>query len=98
MCEALSGNTDLMRKSFNEQNVSGHLRALLLIAQTVRCNPKENGCSRPAQCLRLKAEKLRDSLNQCKAAAPTMSQVEASLRAYAILTNEEIKTWLNEVG
>jgi hypothetical protein len=98
MCEALSGNTDLMRKSFNEQNVSGHLRALLLIAQTVRCNPKENGCSRPAQCLRLKAEKLRDSLNQCKAAAPTMSQVEASLRAYAILTNEEIKTWLNEIG
>ncbi len=98
MCEALSGNADLMRKSFDEQNVSGQLRALLLIAQTIRCDPKENGCSRPAQCLRLKAEKLRDSLNQCKLAAPTLSRVEDSLRTYEMLSDEEIKTWLKEVG
>lgn len=98
MCEALSGNADLMRKSFDEQNVSGHLRALLLIAQTIRCDPKENGCSRPAQCLRLKAEKLRDSLNKCKLAAPPFSQVEASLRVYEMLTDGEITTWLKEVG
>jgi len=98
MCEALSGNANLMRKSFDEQNVTGHLRALLLIAQTVRCDTKENGCSRPAQCLRLKAEKLQDSLDQCKLAVPTLSRVEDSLRGYEMLNDEEIKTWLKEVG
>jgi len=97
ICEALSGDMDLLRKSFADQNVAGHLRALLLIAQTVRFDPNERGCSRPAECLRLKAEKIRDYLNRWKLAAPGLGQVEAALRACEMLTDEEMKTWLKEV-
>jgi hypothetical protein len=45
----------------------------------------------------LDEKKLRDALNQCKLAAPKLSQVEDSLRAYEMLSDEEIKTWLKEV-
>jgi len=98
MHEALSGNLNQLRKIFDEQNVTGHLRALLLVAQTLRCDPTEIGCKRPAQCLRLKAEKIRDCLAQCKLGDPTAKQVEKSLLAYEMLTEEEVQAWLKELA
>ena len=97
MREALSGNLSQLRKIFDERNVPGHLRALLLVAQTLRCDPTEIGCKRPAQCLRLKAEKIRDSLAQCKVSGPTVKQVGDSLLAYEMLTEDEAQTWLREL-
>lgn len=98
MHEALSGNLNQLRKLFEEQNVTGHLRALLLIAQTVRFDPKENGFNRPGQCLRMKAEKIGDCLSACKLIGPTLKHVEESLLAYEMLTKDEIETWLKEVA
>jgi hypothetical protein len=96
--EAMSGNLNQFRKTFDEQNVTGHLRALLLIAQTVRCDSKEAGSNRPAQCLRLKAEKIRDCLAHCKLNAPTIKQVGEALLAYEMLLEEELQRWLKEVA
>jgi hypothetical protein len=95
--EAMSGNLNQFRKTFDEQNVTGHLRALLLIAQTVRCDPKEIGSSRPAQCLRLKSEKVRDCLGQCKLHSPTAKQVGQAFLAYEMLVEDELQKWLKEV-
>lgn len=97
MREALSGNLSQLRKIFDEQNVTGHLRALLLVAQTLRCDPTEIGCKRPVQCLRLKAEKIRDCLAQCKVSGPTVKQVGDSLVAYEMLTEDEAQAWLREL-
>ena len=95
--DALSGDSSMMRKSFEEQSVTGHLKALLLIAQTVRCDPKESGSSNPAECLPSKAAKLRIFFNRCKLAVPTLDEIRDSLRAYEMLTEQEIKTWLKAV-
>jgi hypothetical protein len=59
LSEMLKGNSSLLKKPFEENNVAGHLRALLLIAQTVRANPNESGCSRPSQCLQTKLGQVR---------------------------------------
>ena len=96
--DAMSGNLNQLRKTFDEQNVTGHLRALLLVAQTIRCDPTETGCKRPAQCLRLKAEKIRDSLAHCKLSSPTAKQVGESLLAYEMLTEDEVQAWLKELA
>ena len=98
MHEALSGNLNQLRKIFDEQNVTGQLRVLLLVAQTLRCDPTEIGCKRPVQCLRLKAEKIRDCLAQCKLGDPTAKQVGESLLAYEMLTEEEVQAWLKELA
>lgn len=89
---------DLVKKSFKKHNVLGHLRALLLIAQTVRCDPDEDGCRRPAQCLPSKAAKSQVCIRRARLNEPTAKQIAEALRAYEILSDEEIQTWLKEAA
>ncbi len=96
--EALHGSSSLLKKPLEENNVAGHLRALLLIAQSARANPNEPGASRPRQCLQSKLEKVRESLAMVKLAAATPDQVASALRAYDMLTEDEIATWLKELA
>lgn len=96
--DALSGDMDLVKKNFKEHNVLGHLRALLLIAQTVRCDPDEDGYSRPAQCLPSKTAKSEVCIRRAKLNEPTAKQIAEGLRAYEILSDEETQTWLKEAA
>ncbi len=98
LCEMLQGNSSLLRKPFEENNVAGHLRALLLIAQTVRANPKEPGCSRPCLCLQTRLGQVRKSLGSVKMWPPTPDQVAKALRDYEMLTEDEITSWLKEIA
>ena len=98
MQEALSGNANLLRKTFDEHNVVGHLQALLLIAQTVRCDTKDSASNRPCKCLRMKAEKLREFMDACHLKQPTATQIRNALGAYEMLTEDELRAWLEEAA
>jgi len=97
LSEILQGNSSLLKKPFEENNVAGHLLALLLIAQTVRANPNESGCSRPGLCLQTKLGHVRKSLGTIKMWPPTSDQVAKALRDYEMLAENEIKAWLKEL-
>ncbi len=95
--DMLQGNSSLLKKPFEEKNVAGHLRALLLIAQTVRANSSEPGCSRPSLCLQTKLGQLRKCLGTVKMWPPTPDQVAKALRDYEMLTEDEIAAWLERI-
>jgi hypothetical protein len=97
LSEMFQGNFNLLKKPFEENNVAGHLRALLLIAQTVRANPNESGCSRPSLCLQTKLGQVRKSLGTVKMWPPTSDKVAKALRDYEMLTEDEIAAWLKEL-
>jgi hypothetical protein len=95
--EALRGSPGLLRKPFEGKNFAGHLRTLLLIAQTVRANPKEPASSRPSLCLHTKLGQVRKSLGSIKMWPPMPDQVAKALRDYEMLTEDEITAWLKEL-
>ncbi len=97
LCEMLQGNFSLLKKPFEQNNVAGHLRVLLLIAQTVRVNPNDLGSSRPSRCLQTKLGQVRKSLGSIKMWPPSSDQIANALRDYEMLTEDEITAWLKEV-
>lgn len=97
LCDNLQGNFSLLKKPFEENNVAGHLRALLLVAQTVRANSSEPGCSCPSHCLQTKLGQVRKSLGSVKMWPPTPDQVAKALRDYEMLTEDEIAVWQKEL-
>jgi len=90
------GNPGQLKKTFEEQNVSGHLRALLLVAQVVRGSADGSDPSRAASQLPMLVDQIEAFQTKIGLARATAVQIARALEDYEMLTGQELALWTKD--
>jgi hypothetical protein len=89
------GEPALLQKTFGERNVAGHLEALLLLAQEVRCGGVFDG-NRTRRELPSLADKVEGFERRIELVPATTAEIRKALEDYEMLTDEELTQWAGQ--
>ena len=91
------GNPEPLKKTLEEHNVSGHLRALLLAAQVVRGSADGSDASQAASQLPMLADQITLFENSIGLGRATAAQIGRALEDYQMLTQQELALWTKDL-
>ena len=91
------GEPVLLGKILDEHNVAGHLEALLLVAQVVRCGGRFDA-NRTRRELSSLADRVEGFERRIGLARATAARVRKALEDYEMLTDEELALWTKGFG
>jgi hypothetical protein len=86
-----------LQKTFEEHNVSGHLEALLLVAQVVRGSADGSDTSKAGSQLPMLVDQVGGFENRIGLGRATPAQIGRALEAYEMLTKQELASWTKDV-
>jgi hypothetical protein len=92
-----NGNPGQLKKTFEEHNVSGHLRALLLVAQVVRGSADGSDASQAGSQLPMLVDQINAFENRIGLGRATAVQIGRALEEYEMLTKEELALWTKDL-
>jgi hypothetical protein len=92
-----NGNPGQLQKTFEEHNVSGHLHALLLVAQVVRGTTDGSDASKAASQLPMLVDQIRAFENRIGLGRATAVQIGRALEGYEMLTKQELALWIKDL-
>ncbi len=92
-----NGNPGPLKKTFEEHNVSGHLRALLLIAQVVRGSADGCDASSAGSQLPMLVDQITAFENRIGLGRATAAQIGQALEDYEMLTKQELAVWTKDL-
>jgi hypothetical protein len=92
------GNPEPLKKTLEEHNVSGHLRALLLVAQVARGSADGSDASQAASQLPMLADQITAFENNIGLGRAAAAQIVRALEDYAMLTKQELALWTKDLG
>ena len=92
-----NGNLGQFKKSLEERNVAGHLRALLLVAQVVRGSQDGSDASPAGTQLPLLVDQIKLFENKIGLVRATASQIGRALEDYEMLTKQELALWTRDL-
>jgi hypothetical protein len=79
-----------------EHNVSGHLHAMLLVAQVVRGSADGSDASQAASQLPMLVDQIKAFENRIGLASATAVQTGRALEDYEMLTKDELALWTKD--
>ena len=82
-----------MNKTLEEHNVSGHLRALLRVAQVVRGSADGSDASQAGSQLPMLVDQITVFENSIGLGRATAAQISRALEDYQMLTKQELALW-----
>jgi len=91
------GNPGPLKKTFEEHNVSGHLRALLLVAQVVRGSVDGSDTSKAGSQLPMLVDQIKAFENRIGLGRATAVQIGRALENYEMLTKQELALWIKDL-
>jgi hypothetical protein len=91
-----NGNPGQWQKSLEEHNVSGHLHAMLLVAQVVRGSADGSDASQAASQLPMLVDQIKAFENRIGLASATAVQTGRALEDYEMLTKDELALWTKD--
>ena len=92
-----NGNPGQLKKTFEEHNVSGHLRALLLVAQVVRGSADGSDASKAGSQLPMLVDQIKAFENRIGLGRATAVQIGRALEDYEMLTKQELALWTKDL-
>jgi hypothetical protein len=92
-----NGNPEQLKEVFEEHNVSGHLRALLLVAQVVRGSADGSDASTAGSQLPMLVDQINAFENRLGLGGATGAQIGRALEDYEMLTQQELALWTNDL-
>jgi len=92
-----SGNPGQLKKAIEEHNVSGHLRALLLVAQVARGSADGSDASQAASQLPMLVDQITAFENRIGLGRATPAQIGRALEDYGMLTKQELALWTKDL-
>ena len=95
----LAGDVVTLREACSEWNCGAHVRAVLLIAQGIRFDPKEPAFdgerpTRPREVLPTLARGVKRALSRCE---PTVEEVKQVIQMYCVFSSEQIDQLIAEL-
>jgi hypothetical protein len=87
------GSPGQLKKTFEEHNVSGHLRALLLVAQVARGSADGSDTSKARGQLPMLVDQIKAFENRIGLSRATGAQIGKALEEYEMLTEQELALW-----
>jgi hypothetical protein len=91
------GNPGQLKKTFEEHDVSGPLRALLLVAQVVRGSADGSDASQAASQLPMLVDQITAFENSIGLGKATAAQIAGALEDYEMLTRQELELWTKDL-
>jgi hypothetical protein len=91
------GNPGHLKKTFEEHNVSGHLHALLLVAQVVRGSADGSDTSKAGSQLPMLVDQIKAFENRIGLGRATAVQIGRALEDYEMLTKQELGLWTKDL-
>ena len=92
-----NGNPGQVQKSLEEHNVSGHLRALLLVAQVVRGSADGSDASQAGSQLPMLVDQIKAFESRIGLGGATAAQIGRALEDYEMLTKQELALWTKDL-
>ncbi|MGA2544652.1 MAG: hypothetical protein ABSG78_24135 [Verrucomicrobiota bacterium] len=92
-----NGNPGQLQKTFEEHNVSGHLHALLLVAQVVRGSADGSDASQAESQLPMLVDQIKAFENRIGLGRATAAHIGRALEDYEMLTKQELALWTKDV-
>ena len=92
-----NGNPGQLQKTFEERNVAGHLRALLVVAQVVRGSADGSDASQAASQLPMLVDQIKAFENRIGLGRATSVQIGRALEDYEMLTKQELALWTKDL-
>jgi hypothetical protein len=92
-----NGNPGQLMKTIEESNVSGHLRALLLVAQVVRASADGSDASNAGSQLPMLADQITAFESRIGLGRATAAQIGRALEDYEMLTEQELALWTKDL-
>jgi hypothetical protein len=86
-----------LQKTFEAHNVSGHLHALLLVAQVVRGSADGSDASKAGSQLPMLVDQIKAFENRIGLGSATAVQIGRALEGYEMLTKQELALWTIEL-
>jgi hypothetical protein len=93
-----NGNPGQLQKCLEEHNVSGHLRALLLVAQVVRGSADASDASKAGSQLPMLVDQVNGFENRIGLGKATAAQIGKALEDYGMLTEQELAVWTEDLN
>jgi hypothetical protein len=90
------GNPGSLKKTLEEHNVSGHLRALLRVAQVVRRSADGSDASQAGSQLPMLVDQITVFENSIGLGRATAAQISRVLEDYQMLTKQELALWTRD--
>jgi hypothetical protein len=97
ICANGNGNPGQLQQTFEEHNASGHLHAVLLVAQVARGSADGSHTSDAESQLPMLVDQIRGFENRIGLASATAVQIGRALEVYEMLTKQELALWTKEV-
>ena len=91
------GDPGQLQKTFEDRNVAGHLRALLLVAQVVRGSADGTDASKAASQLPMLVDQITMFENSIGLGRATAVQMGRALEDYEMLTKQELALWTKDL-
>jgi hypothetical protein len=91
------GNPGQLKQTLEEHNVSGHLHALLLVAQVVRGSTDGSDTSKAGSQLPMLADQIKAFENRIGLGRATAVQIGRALQDYEMLTKQELALWTKDL-
>ena len=92
-----NGNPGQLKKTLEEHNVSGHLRALLLVAQVVRGSTDGSDTSKAGSQLPMLVDQINAFEDRIGLGRATAVQIARALEDYEMLTKQELALWTKDL-
>ena len=92
------GDPGPLQKTLEEHNVSGHLRALLRVAQVVRGTADASDLSHAASQLPMLVDQITAFENRIGLGRATAAQIGKALEGYEMLTRQELELWTKDMA
>ena len=92
-----NGNSEQLKKTLEEHNVSGHLRALLLVAQVVRGSADASDASMAGSQLPMLVDQITMFENSIGLGRATAAQIGRALEDCEMLTKQELALWTKDL-
>ncbi len=92
-----NGRPESLQQTFEEHNVSGHLHALLLVAQVVRGSANGGDASNAESQLPMLVDQIKAFENRIGLGTATVAQLGRALAAYEMLTEQELGLWTKKL-
>jgi hypothetical protein len=92
-----NGNPGPLQKTFEEHNVSGHLQALLLVAQVVRGSADGSDASQAGSQLPMLVDQIKAFESRIGLGNATAVQIVRALEDYEMLTKQELALWTKDL-
>jgi hypothetical protein len=93
----VNSNPGQLKQTLEEHNVSGHLHALLLVAQVVRGSTDGSDTSKAGSQLPMLVDQIRAFENRIGLGRATAVQIGRALQDYEMLTKQELALWTKDL-